>query len=244
MQNEVTVVQGWADGKLFHVSGQGYNPEGKFLLDEKSFDPLSYRSISLLLHGSLLCNDANLEKSRDNGNTLFRISGDPAEGSMVVAAAKAALHRDKIEEIMPRIMEIPFDSDRKRMTTIHECRVGHGGGIPCGRDPLIMAFTKGVPDVVINLADTILWGGKPVALTEVKRDEILSVNRQMADRALKVLAIAYRRLDSPPISFTPEAIELNLTFIGLLGMAVPPREEAKEAVTAAPEGRPEDGLLL
>src|SRR5688572_30401147 len=111
-QNEMTVVQGWTAGKRFKVTGEGYNPSGQFLLDEKPFEAQSDPDAKLLLQGALLCNDALLDQGR--------IIGDPTEGAMAVVAVKAGLSRAELEKSMPRVQEIPFDSDRKRMTTIHE----------------------------------------------------------------------------------------------------------------------------
>jgi Ca2+-transporting ATPase len=117
----MTVVQGWAGGKRFKVSGEGYSPVGQFSLNEQSFDPLQDLGASLLLHGAVLCNDAKLEESGvDGGGKTWRMIGDPTEGALVVAAAKGGLWRKKLEEMIPRVSEIPFDSDRKRMTTIHK----------------------------------------------------------------------------------------------------------------------------
>ena len=120
-QNEMTVVQGWAGGKRFKVSGEGYSPMGQFSMNGQPFDPLKDLSASLLLHAGLLCNDAKLEESgEEKGEKAWRMIGDPTEGAMVVAAAKARTLADGKLSRFPRVSEIPFDSDRKRMTTIHQ----------------------------------------------------------------------------------------------------------------------------
>ncbi|HEU4350237.1 MAG TPA: HAD-IC family P-type ATPase [Burkholderiales bacterium] len=212
-QNEMTVVQGWTAGKRFKVTGEGYNPTGQFLLDDKPFDSVADADGKLLLQGALLCNDAQL----DDG----RIIGDPTEGAMAVVAMKAGLQRAQLEKTMPRVQEIPFDSDRKRMTTIHEAEAG------------TLAFVKGAPDVVLDLCTRIRENGQAVLLNAEKRREVLTQNRDMASQALRVLGVACRPLDSVPANPSPETLEKDLVFVGLLGMIDPARPEVVEAVRVA-----------
>ncbi len=128
-QNQMTVVRGWAGGHDFQVTGEGYNPEGTFFRGETPFGPAEDTAMLLLLHGALLCNDARLELSgEEGGQRTWRMVGDPTEGALVVAAAKAGLWRAEVEASHPRVAEIPFDSDRKAMTTLHDAgEHGHAG---------------------------------------------------------------------------------------------------------------------
>ncbi|HEY3275050.1 MAG TPA: cation-translocating P-type ATPase [Syntrophorhabdaceae bacterium] len=231
-QNEMTVVQGWSDGKLFHLTGQGYNPTGDFSSQERPLNAESDPSVSALLHGGLLCSDAKLEEFNEDGVRGWRIVGDPTEGALVVAAAKAGYWREATEELMPRVMEIPFDSDRKRMTTVHEWRNGAGKS-PIFGDKNILAFVKGAPDIILKLADTIVSDGKAVPLTDQKRKEILSVNHDMAGQALRVLGIACRSMSTVPEGQGFETVETRLTFVGLMAMIDPARPEARAAVAVA-----------
>jgi Ca2+-transporting ATPase len=212
-QNEMTVVQGWTAGKRFKVTGEGYNPTGQFLLDDKTYESAADPDGKLLLQGALLCNDAQLDQGR--------IIGDPTEGAMAVVAMKAGFQRAELEKTMPRMQEIPFDSDRKRMTTIHQDEAG------------VFAFVKGAPDVVLDLCREIRLGGAAVPLSEELKKEVLSQNRDMASHALRVLGVAYRPLDAVPDNPTPEALEKELTFVGLLGMIDPARPEVIDAVRLA-----------
>ncbi len=234
-QNKMTVLQGWAGGKRFHITGQGYEPTGTFSLDGKPLDARKDPDVSSLLLGSLLCNDALLEqKAGESPNRPWHIHGDPTEGALVVAAAKAGLRREEIEQASPRTQEIPFDSDRKRMTTIHR-NDGMGDQIPqteFARSPHI-AFVKGAPDVVLDLCSQVLQDGRALALTEEKRKEILWQNHDMASNALRVLGVAYRPLSEVPPNCNCDVIEKGLTFIGLMGMIDPPRPEVIEAVKLA-----------
>ncbi|MEW5719364.1 MAG: HAD-IC family P-type ATPase, partial [Chloroflexota bacterium] len=232
-QNQMTVVRGWADGKVFAVTGEGYNPTGIFTASDQPFDPRQHPSVNLLLHGALLCNDARLEVSgAEGGQTTYRMVGDPTEGAMAVAAAKAGLWCENLIRTLPRVNEIPFDSDRKRMTTIHQL----------GDDPLpysdlaqapFVAFVKGAPDIVLQYCDCIMENGQTKPLTAAKRQEILDANQTMAREALRVLGVAYRPLAEIPETPTPENTEVNLTFLGLMGMIDPARPEVKVAVGVA-----------
>jgi Ca2+-transporting ATPase len=226
-QNAMTVVQGWIAGKKFRVTGEGYSPSGQFLLEDKPFETSGDPDATLLLHGALLCNDAALDQGVDEeGRRSWRIVGDPTEGAMAVVAMKAGFQRSDLEKALPRVQEIPFDSDRKRMTTIHR---GDGAA---GYAP-VFAFVKGAPDVVLELCTHIRENGQAVSLSEEKRREVLDQNRGLASHALRVLGVAYRPLDAVPDSPTPQTVEKDLTFVGLLGMIDPPRPEAIEAVRVA-----------
>jgi Ca2+-transporting ATPase len=226
-QNEMTVVQGWTAGKRFKVTGEGYNPSGQFLLGDKLFDTNGDPDAALLLHGALLCNDAMLDRKSDEAGTLsWRIIGDPTEGAMAVVAMKAGFERAELEKALPRVQEIPFDSDRKRMTTIHSAD-GAAGYAP------IFAFVKGAPDVLLDLCTHIRDNGQAVSLSEEKRRAVLEQNRDLASHALRVLGVAYRPLDAIPDSPAPGTVEKHLTFVGLLGMIDPARPEVIEAVRVA-----------
>jgi Ca2+-transporting ATPase len=237
-QNEMMVVQGWVGGQTFAVSGEGYNPTGQFSMNGQGFEPKTNGLTSLLLHGALLCNDARLQQGNNNGDDRqWRMIGDPTEGALVVVAVKAGLTRDQAESCMPRVMEIPFDSERKRMTTIHHTQqiTANGPGLPdfvCGRSPYV-AFVKGAPDIVLEYCDCAIENGQVIVLTPEKRQEILTANKTMAQQALRVLGVAFRPLGHLPAEATPQTVEHNLTFVGLLGMIDPARPEVKEAVKIA-----------
>ena len=231
-QNEMTVVEAWTGGKRLRVTGEGYNPEGGFLLGNEEFSARSDDDATLLLHGALLCNDALLEeKTDDTGKRSWRILGDPTEGALVVAAAKSGYSRDEASRALPRIDEIPFDSERKRMSTIHRAdslalRVAVPG---LGAMPLI-AFVKGAPDVILELCTRQIEGGQTIDLTDAQRGAILEQNHSMASGALRVLAVACRPLAQLPSAINPDSVEKDLIFVGLLGMIDPPRPEVIDAL--------------
>jgi P-type Ca2+ transporter type 2C len=237
-QNKMTIVQLWTKNKRIKVTGEGYNLNGKFLVNDKPFDPLKDTETSLLLYGSLLCNDAKLEEADDDKSMkTWRMVGDPTEGAMVVAAAKAGLWRKETEDSCPRIMEIPFDSDRKRMTTIHDMSCMDQktdiSSLTSFPYPPIMAFVKGAPDIMLSLCKSIISDGKVVPLDDQHKKEILAVNTDMASNALRVLCVAYRPMVAKPDTCSHETVERELVFIGLMGMIDPARPEVKEAVKIA-----------
>ncbi|MEW6689980.1 MAG: HAD-IC family P-type ATPase [Pseudomonadota bacterium] len=234
-QNEMTVVQAWAGGRRLRITGEGYSPSGEFFAGAEPFVPRTDPDATLLLHGALVCNDAKLdEKIGEGGEPAWRIIGDPTEGAMVVAAAKGGYRRAEMDRALPRIQEIPFDSERKRMSTIHRVDRAHAQAAVHGfRYPHLVAFVKGAPDVILELCGRRLQGGHAVALDESERRAVLEQNRDMAANALRVLAVAYRPLEELPASLTPEAVEKDLVFVGLLGMIDPPRPEVVEALKTA-----------
>lgn len=234
-QNEMTVVQGWAGGRRFQVSGEGYAPRGEFMIDNTPFNVSDYEETVLLLYGSLLCNDAKLEESgEENGARTWRMVGDPTEGAMVVAAAKGGIWRADADGIFPRVMEVPFDSERKRMTTIHQFRRPAQRDSAIGFDPpAVIAFVKGAPDVVLGLCTGFIKDGKIMPLDAAGEQGILEANRDMAQQALRVLGVACKPMDSVPGACDCAVIEHELVFVGLLGMIDPPRPEVKQAVRVA-----------
>jgi Ca2+-transporting ATPase len=187
------------------------------------------------LTGALLCNDAKLEESgEEKGEKTWRMVGDPTEGSLTVAAAKGGLRKGDTERILPRVMEIPFDSERKRMVTIHQLKPENAGGTQQDFDyPSVTVFVKGAPDVVLDLCGSAIRDGKTIELNDALKKEMVSINRDMASQALRVLAIAYRPMESLPDMREADHIEQNLVFVGLMGMIDPPRPEVKEAVKVA-----------
>ena len=234
-QNEMTVVQAWTGGKRLRISGEGYSPEGAFFAGDAPFDPRSDADAALLLQGALICNDAKLEeKSDESGKRAWQIIGDPTEGAMVVAAAKTGYRRADLEKALPRIQEIPFDSERKRMSTIHGVMSAQAQGAASSLSGVpYIAFVKGAPDVILDLCTQGLEDGRAVEMSAHLRETILAQNHDMAGSALRVLAVAYRPLAEIPAGINPDTVEKDLVFVGLLGMIDPPRPEVVEALKVA-----------
>jgi len=214
-KGEMTVRQIYVDGKLIEVTGVGYEPKGEFRVGEDRVRPGG--SLELLLRIGALCNNASLR--RNDQNNAWEIFGDPTEGALIVSAAKVGLEKEVLEKSFQRVGEIPFTSERKRMTTIHTT--------PDGK---VHAYMKGAPEIILERCTRILEDGEEKVLTEERRRKVLEVNEKLAGNALRVLAMAYRRL---PATMTKhhddEAVEREMVFVGLQGMIDPPREEAIEA---------------
>jgi len=218
-RGEMTVREIFVNDQLINVSGAGYIPVGEFTYADNSAgkslpSPKDLAELKLLLKAGALCNDSKLEKE----NERYVIRGDPTEGAMVVAAIKAGISEDELKQC-PRVGEIPFSSERKRMSTIHE-------------DPVykICANMKGAPEVVLDRCSTILRNGKIEKLTEKDKKRILKTVEEMASRALRTLAVAYKPLKEVPKDLHEDKVEKDFTFIGIEGMIDPPREEVREAI--------------
>ena len=213
-KNEMTVSKIYVNGGVIEVSGSGYEPKGEFLRNGAPFDPKNDKSVELLLKIGALCNNASLRKEGERWTMI----GDPTEGALVTVAAKAGLWQEELAEEYPRVGEVPFDSTRKRMSSIHVASEG-------GR----VAYVKGAPESIFELSSHIYDKGKVRKLRREDRRRILEVAHGMADEALRLLAMAYRELPESLEGFTEEA-ESDLTFVGLVGMIDPPREEVPEAI--------------
>jgi len=214
-RNEMTVSRVASNGRVINVTGAGYIPEGEFTISGDPIDPKSDRDLELLLRIGALCNDAHLHE--DGG--IWGIYGDPTEGALVVAAAKAGLRHDDLKELYPRIGEIPFESARKRMSTIHATPEG-------GK----LAYVKGAPEIILERSVSIYEDGAVRLLTDGDSERLLSTMGEMARDALRVLAVAYNELPPTLEEFEVEDVEAGLTFVGLVGMIDPPREEVPAAI--------------
>jgi Ca2+-transporting ATPase len=210
-QDQMTIRRIYTDGKLIDITGTGYEPKGEFHLDGKVVDPRQDIALETLLRAGSLCNDTSLIAV----NGVWEIRGDPTEGALVVAAAKAGLWQKELSSQSPRIDEIPFSSETKRMTTVHQT--------PQGK----VAYSKGAPEVILDSCRYIYANGEERKLTDKDKEDVLSVARTMAGDALRVLGLAYKPLPTNPAT---AAIEQDMVFVGLVGMIDPPREESKEAV--------------
>ncbi len=243
-QNEMTVTRLWADGQFVHVTGTGYAPVGEFQMDGKNINVENYPAILSTLWLGLLNNDSLIETTGEHESSkTYRIVGDPTEGALLVAAAKAGVVHLDIKEAYPRENEIPFDSERKRMVTIHHISDAnandfspfHAHGEQYQGFDLVAV--KGAPDIVLNLCTRYLnQNGEPVELSPEAKKKILQANDDMAHDALRVLGFAYQVVEdvpNPPAAVKAEEVEKDLIFVGLVGMIDPPREEVKPALEKA-----------
>jgi len=212
-QNEMTVRKIYVNGGTIDVGGIGYEPEGSFYLNDTAITPQDEPHLVRLLRAGASCNDSHLT----NADGAWQVRGDPTEGALTVVAAKAGIKAQEL--ITPRIAEVPFSSERKRMTTIHDTPQG------------IMAYSKGAPEIILDSCTRIYSEGIERELTEQDRGRIVQVNQEMAAGALRVLGLAYKSLaDKEQGSEVAEEAEEEMVWLGLVGMIDPPREEVKGAV--------------
>jgi len=190
--------------------------------------PPSERTLTLLVKAMTLANDARLQPT-DDGESR-RAIGDPTEGALVVAACQLGLEKETLEERWPRVAEVPFTSERKRMTTIHETKVPPTETNAPWRDAPYVAFAKGAVDSLLDITGRVWVGDEAVPLDEAMVGRISRANAEMAANGQRVLGVAFRTLDKVPQDGSQEQIEEDLTFIGLVGMLDPPRPEVREAV--------------
>ena len=166
---------------------------------------------ALIAKAMALCCDAEIDDAGE-------VTGEPTEAALVNYANVLGMHKKDLVANAPRIGEAPFDSGRKMMSTVHQTAEG------------IVQYTKGAPDVILNLCKYALINGEVVDFTSEVKEAILADNKRMADQALRVLAVAMRKYDSAPADYAPEALENELVFIGLTGMIDPARPEVKAAI--------------
>ncbi len=197
--NEMTVKKLFVNNKIIDITGSGYKSEGVFSYKDKIIDT---KNFNLLLKIGAMCNDAKL--SEEN------VIGDPTEAALIVSAAKANLKSELLTHDSPRLGEIQFSSERKRMSTQHSIE---------GKKTI---FTKGAPDIILELCDRILEDGHVRRITREDKKKILETNENFASEALRVLGFAYKQSD--------KLEEKDLIFVGLQAMIDPPREEAKESI--------------
>lgn len=211
-QDEMTIRKVYTGGKLYTVSGSGYNPVGEFVTGECKVDPKGEDILNEMLIGGSLCNDTNLTKDEEGWDIL----GDPTEGAIIVTAKKAGLDYKELQAKYPRIHEIPFTSERKRMTTVHTMESGN------------VSFSKGATEVILDSCEFVKENGETIPLTAEKRKEILDIAYNMANEALRVLAVSEKHVGDDYKEENSD--ESGMTFLGLVGMIDPPRPEVKEAI--------------
>jgi P-type Ca2+ transporter type 2C len=241
-QNEMTVTRLWVDGQFITVTGTGYVPKGDFLVDGQKVDMSKYPAALTTLWLGILNNDSSIETTgEEDSQKTYRIVGDPTEGALLVAAAKAGATYVEIKEAYPREHEIPFDSERKRMITIHDVF----GPDPNDLSPFYdenkknweVIAMKGAPDIVLNLCTQYQdINDTPQPLDEQARKRILDANDSMTKDALRVLGLAYRVVEDVSDHATElkaDELEKDLIFVGLIGMIDPARTEVKPALEKA-----------
>ena len=217
---EMTLKAVWADGDDFEVTGAGYAPDGDFAVGDTTLPKdQARRRLEPLLRAMTFCNDAKVLAPKDDKG--WRVIGDPTEGCLLVAAQKVGfdLQAELIER--PKIYELPFESVRKRMSVVHVDGDGQ------------RAYVKGAPSETLDRCTQLRLNGEVVPMSDERRAQIAAKNDAMSRQALRVLAVCERLLPSEIVDYTPDTVETDLVFLGLVGMIDPPRPEVSAAVEEA-----------
>ncbi len=214
-KGEMTARKIYVSNRIIDVTGSGYDPKGELLINGEKVDPRKVKELELLLLAGVLNNDARIEEVEEKRT----IVGDTTEGALLVLAEKAGINIEEVKSTYPRIGEIPFSSERKRMSTFHKTPENE-----------YYLFIKGAPEVIISLCRYIMKNGEIVELTDEEREKIKKVNDDFARKGLRNLAFAFRVAGEEEVSSPHEKHESDLVFLGLVGMMDPPRPEVKEAL--------------
>ncbi|MBP8973550.1 MAG: cation-translocating P-type ATPase [Anaerolineae bacterium] len=229
-RNEMTVTLIGLPGRDdVTVGGSGYTPVGNFYEGKRAINVVDDTALARILKAAALCTDAYLEQAEGNGH--WEVVGDTTEGALLVAARKAGWSRSVLEDTLPRRAELPFSSERKAMTTIHQPQ-GRFAAALFENAPYV-SFTKGAPDQLVAWASEEMMPDGPQPLTPERRQAWSRKIEDMASQGLRVIGIGYRPLQAIPAELTSEVLERDLTLLGLIGIVDPPRQEAKEAVKVA-----------
>jgi len=233
-QNKMVVQQVATGGQTFQVTGQGYTPKGEFKLDNQLATPEQYPALQTLLLACVLCNDALLQQDEvsedgkpNSAANQWAILGDPTEGALLSLAGKGGLEKEALSRQLKRVEEIPFSSERKRMSVI--CQGNTQNVAQAAQNSPFLMFTKGSPELILERCTTSQQGNNAQPLTGREREQILEQNNQMAGAGLRVLGFAYKPLDAKPVQ-GDETTEQGLIWLGLVGMLDAPRPEVRDAV--------------
>lgn len=235
-QNQMTATQVWVDGQFIDITGLGYKPVGKFQIEDVDIQLEDYPGASTALWVAALNNNADLDLGNpEDTDPVYRVAGDPTEGALIVAAAKANAWTEDLNLAYPRVQEIPFDSTRKRMLTLHRVRDPKPDDISPFYNNSVKEWyvvtVKGAPDLVLEECSQIeRIDDSTTPLTVDDHANIIQANDQMTQKALRVLAMAYKVVQGVPDNINLEELENDLTFAGLIGMIDPPREEVAPAL--------------
>lgn len=227
-QNEMTVSDLWMVNQQVKVTGAGYAPEGEILLMNQPISLTENKDLRQLLVAASMCNNSRLLPPNSDTNH-WTILGDPTEAALLVAALKGKIDLDEEAKRNPRLRELPFESYRKRMSTIQQISEKIS-------DEKKLAYVKGAPKEVLDLCTHYYHNGQDILLDETSRKKVLAANDEYARKGLRVLAVAMRLLTKEMSlperlsDYSPDIIENDLTFLGLTVMADPPREEVEAAV--------------
>ncbi len=219
-KNEMTAVTVWFNGRHFELTGTGYKPEGTILDDQgKELSPEGISEIEILMDAATMASNAEIHEPDEEHDGWYAV-GDPTEAALVAMSTKLGTRSPTEDEENPELHEFPFDSERKRMSSVRQFG---------DKQQLAM---KGATMSVLAVSKSIYKDGKVVPITEEDREAVKAINEEYSRKALRVLAVAYRPLETSDADPVLEKIEKDVTFLGLVGMIDPPKDGVKEAIAA------------
>ncbi|MGC9517317.1 MAG: cation-translocating P-type ATPase [Methanomicrobiales archaeon] len=216
-KNEMTVSKIWIPYQEIDVTGVGYGSDGEFIHEGAKILLKDYKELELVIRIATFCNDAKIRKESESGKK-FEIIGDPTEASLLVAARKINFDWKKELEKIPRIVELPFDSERKSMSSIHQLNNKK------------IAYIKGAPKKIISLSKFISVDNKIINFSQSEKERIIKIHDKLANEGLRILAMAYKYLPNDFEDYNPYTIEKDMVFTGMMAMQDLPRPEVKKAV--------------
>ncbi len=219
-QNKMTVTHLWSGGQTWTVDGVGYQPKGDFYRGEQKISPKDEKPLQQMLIFGMLCNQSEINL-KDNE---YMLDGDPTEGALMVSGMKAGFTRPKLLEDFQIIHEFPFDSARKMMSVHVKDKQGRH-----------FIVTKGAPDVVLGVCESILWDGRTQFLAKEVQAKVQGATESLASKALRTIAVAFKPIPANTVILSEKEAEKKLTFIGIQGMIDSPRPEVKTAVKECKE---------
>ncbi len=214
-QNEMTVRSIFINNTFVDVTETGYNPEGDFEINHFKIDPRDIPGLLMALKICVLCNGAELHRNHEDSKA-WNIAGDPTEGALLTVAGKAGFFKKSLEESNPFISEVPFDSDRKRMSIVRQTSEGS------------LLFMKGATEAILACSESILFNGEIKPLSDEYKKRILDADSYLASQALRVIAVGYRSV--PEGQITGRGTEEKLILVGLFAMMDPPRSEVEKSI--------------
>jgi Ca2+-transporting ATPase len=216
-KNQMTVRKIWIPYDIIDVTGAGYEPNGEFQQDGGEVCHKDVKELKLIMRSATFANDAKLVEPSKPGEK-WKILGDPTEASLLVAARKNGFDWESELEKNPRVFELPFDSQRKSMSSIHSS------------DNKQVAYIKGAPKKIIKLSNEISVEGKVIRFTSEAKEQVIKEHDRLAASGLRILGMAYKNLPNNFKDYTPEKVENDMIFLGMMAMQDPPRPEVLPAV--------------
>jgi len=222
-KNEMTVKELWFSGKHYKITGLGYKPEGTILdKNDKELTQQEIEEMEIMLDAATMASNAVIHAPDENHNNWYPV-GDPTEAALITLSTKLGTHSSTEDEENPELHEFSFDSVRKRMSSIRQF----------GDEKYLKM--KGASDSILSISKHIWKNGKKAVITDKDKEEIEAINNEYSKQAMRVIAIAFRKLDANEKDYILEDIEKDVVFLGLIAMTDPPKEGVKEAIDKAHE---------